>query len=150
MINQKMFNQDFKEFIALLNKNKVEYLIVGGYAVGLHGYPRYTGDIDIWIKNSEANSEKMVKILCEFGFSSYDIKKEDFLKLDNVIQLGYPPYRIDLVMSIDGVTFDECYTNRVKKEIDEIELDFIGYDELIKNKKACGRDKDINDINNLK
>ena len=145
-----MFSQDFKEFIALLNKSKIEYLIVGGYAVGLHGYPRYTGDIDIWIKTNEANSEKMVKILNEFGFNSYDIKKEDFLKLDNVIQLGYPPYRIDLIMSIDGVTFDECYANRVKKEIDEIEIDFIGYDDLIKNKRASGREKDINDINNLK
>jgi phage replication-related protein YjqB (UPF0714/DUF867 family) len=145
-----MFSQDFKEFIALLNKNKVEYLIVGGYAVGLHGYPRYTGDIDIWIKTNEVNSEMMVKILGEFGFNSYDIKKEDFLKLDNVIQLGYPPYRIDLIMSIDGVTFDECYANRVKKEIDEIEIAFIGYDDLIKNKRASGRDKDINDINNLK
>jgi len=145
-----MFSQDFKEFIALLNKNKVEYLIVGGYAVGLHGYPRYTGDIDIWIKTNEANSEKMVKILNEFGFNSYDIKKEDFLKLDNVIQLGYPPYRIDLMMLIDGVTFDECYANRIKKEIDEIEIDFIGYDDLIKNKRASGREKDINDINNLK
>ena len=145
-----MFSQDFKEFIALLNKSKIEYLIVGGYAVGLHGYPRYTGDIDIWIKTNEANSEKMVKILNEFGFNSYDIKKEDFLKLDNVIQLGYPPYRIDLMMLIDGVTFDECYANRIKKEIDEIEIDFIGYDDLIKNKRASGRDKDINDINNLK
>jgi len=145
-----MFSQDFKEFIALLNKSKIEYLIVGGYAVGLHGYPRYTGDIDIWIKTNEANSEKMVKILNEFGFNSYDIKKEDFLKLDNVIQLGYPPYRIDLIMSIDGVTFDECYANRVKKEIDEIKIDFIGFDDLIKNKRATGRDKDINDINNLK
>jgi predicted nucleotidyltransferase len=145
-----MFSQDFKEFIALLNKSKIEYLIVGGYAVGLHGYPRYTGDIDIWIKTNEANSEKMVKILNEFGFNSYDIKKEDFLKLDNVIQLGYPPYRIDLMMLIDGVTFDECYANRIKKEIDEIEIDFIGYDDLIKNKRASGREKDINDINNLK
>ena len=145
-----MFSQDFKEFIALLNKSKIEYLIVGGYAVGLHGYPRYTGDIDIWIKTNEANSEKMVKILNEFGFNSYDIKKEDFLKLDNVIQLGYPPYRIDLMMLIDGVTFDECYANRIKKEIDEIEIDFIGYDDLIKNKRASGRDKDINDVNNLK
>ena len=92
----------------------------------------------------------MVKILNEFGFNSYDIKKEDFLKLDNVIQLGYPPYRIDLMMLIDGVTFDECYANRIKKEIDEIEIDFIGYDDLIKNKRASGREKDINDINNLK
>jgi len=145
-----MFSQDFKEFIALLNKSKIEYLIVGGYAVGLHGYPRYTGDIDIWIKTSEVNSEMMIKILGEFGFNSDDIKKEDFLKLDNVIQLGYPPYRIDLMMLIDGVTFDECYANRIKKEIDEIEIDFIGYDDLIKNKRASGREKDINDINNLK
>ena len=130
-----MFSQDFKEFIELLNKNKVEYLVVGGYAVGFHGYPRYTGDIDVWIKADNKNAEKMVSVLNEFGFGSSNIKKENFLKLDNIIQLGNPPFRIDIIMYIDGVTFDECYENRTCTMIDQFEINFIGYNELIKNTK---------------
>jgi len=145
-----MFSQDFKEFIELLNKNKVEYLVVGGYAVGFHGYPRYTGDIDVWIKADNKNAEKMVSVLNEFGFGSSNIKKENFLKLDNIIQLGNPPFRIDIIMYIDGVTFDECYENRTCTMIDQFEINFIGYNELIKNKKASGRDKDLLDLKNLK
>lgn len=144
-----MLNKDFKEFIELLNKNQIEYLIVGGYAVGFHGYPRYTGDIDIWIKVSDEVAVKMISILDEFGFESYELKKEDFLKTDNMIQLGYPPFRIDIIMSIDGVSFEESYSNRVEKVIDNIPIKFIGLDELIKNKKASGRDKDIIDLKNL-
>ena len=83
-----MLNQDFKEFIELLNKNKIEYLVVGGYAVGIHGYPRYTGDIDIWINISNENAEKMVLVLNEFGFGSYEVKKEDFLKPQTVMKLS--------------------------------------------------------------
>ncbi len=86
-----MFSQDFKEFIELLNKNQIEYLVVGGYAVGIHGYPRYTGDIDIWIKISEEIADKMVSILEEFGFGPYELKRDDFLNSNNVIQLGFPP-----------------------------------------------------------
>ena len=149
-MKQNMFSQDFKEFIELLNKNKVEYLVVGGYAVGFHGYPRYTGDIDVWIKADNKNAEKMVSVLNEFGFGSSNIKKENFLKLDNIIQLGNPPFRIDIIMYIDGVTFDECYENRTCTMIDQFEINFIGYNELIKNKKASGRDKDLLDLKNLK
>lgn len=145
-----MLSQDFKEFLELLNKNQIEYLVVGGYAVGIHGYPRYTGDIDIWIKMSEENSEKMVSVLEEFGFGSYELKREDFLNINNVIQLGYPPLRIDIIMAIDGIEdFEECYSKRTIKEIDNIKINFIGFEELIKNKKATGRDKDIIDLKNL-
>ena len=144
-----MISPDFKEFIELLNKNQIEYLVVGGYAVGIHGYPRYTGDIDIWINISDETANKMVLILDEFGFGSYELKKEDFLKADNVIQLGYPPLRIDIIMSIDGVSFEESYPKRIEKEIDGLRINFIGFDELIKNKKTSGRDKDIIDLKNL-
>src|ERR1035437_685998 len=99
-----MFSQDFREFVELLNKNKAQYLIVGGYAVGFHGYPRYTGDLDIWLNPTQANAEKVVLAVNEFGFSSYGLTKEDFTKENNVVQLGYPPLRIDLLTQIDGVT----------------------------------------------
>jgi predicted nucleotidyltransferase len=144
-----MFSQDFKEFIELLNKNKIEYLVVGGYAVGIHGYPRYTGDIDIWIKISNEIADKMVTVLDEFGFGGYEIKREDFLNSNNVIQLGYPPLRIDIIMFIDGVNFEESYSKRVEKVIDGMPINFIGFEELIKNKRASGRDKDIIDLKNL-
>ena len=144
-----MISQDFKEFVRLLNEKQIEYLIVGGYAVSFHGYPRYTGDIDIWIKTSSENAEKMPAILDDFGFGSFQLTKDDFLNADNIIQLGYPPNRIDIITSIDGVNFEECYINRVVKKVDEIEINFIGLADLIKNKKATGRDRDIIDLKNL-
>lgn len=113
-----MFSQDFKEFIELLAKNKVEYLIVGGYAVGIHGYPRYTGDLDVWVNPTEQNSALVLKAVDEFGFSSFKLTQNDFSKPGNVIQLGYPPLRIDLITEVDGVIFDECYPNRKEISID--------------------------------
>lgn len=144
-----MLSQDFKEFVILLNEKKIDYLIVGGYAVGVHGYPRYTGDIDIWVKVSDENADKMVSVLDEFGFSSYNLTKADFLNLNNVIQLGHPPVRIDIMMSVDGVSFEEAYPNKVIMNIDGLEINFIGIDDLIANKRATGRGKDLLDIKNL-
>ena len=108
-----MLSHDFKEFVELLNKNNVEYLIVGGYAVGIHGYPRYTGDLDIWINATRQNAHKMVAVLDEFGFSSFGLTEEDFIKSGNIIQMGYPPFRIDVLTKIDGVEFDACYKNKI-------------------------------------
>src|SRR5215831_5132042 len=107
-----MFSPDFREFIELLIKNKAEYLIVGGYAVGIHGHPRYTGDLDIWLNPTPKNAGLILKSVNEFGFSSYNLTPEDFMKSGNVIQLGYPPLRIDLISDIDGVVFEECFKNR--------------------------------------
>src|ERR1700746_3957485 len=114
-----MFSQDFKEFVELLIKHKAEYLIVGGYAVGIHGHPRYTGDLDIWLNPTEENSAKILACVNEFGFSSYKLTIADFTKEANIIQLGYPPLRIDLLTEIDGVTFNACYKNRKEVEIDD-------------------------------
>ena len=100
-----MLNPDFKEFIALLNANDVHYLVVGGYAVALHGYPRYTKDLDIWIERSAENADRIVKALQEFGFGSLGLKADDFLVTDQIIQLGYPPRRIDLLTALPGVEF---------------------------------------------
>ena len=144
-----MFSPDFSEFITLLNKHAVKYMIVGGYAVGIHGHPRYTGDLDIWLLPDQSNAIKILEAIKEFGFGSLNIKETDLTKDDMVIQLGYPPLRIDLLTSIDGVHFNECYSNRKTLNIDGLVVDFIGYADLIKNKKASGRHQDLGDIENL-
>ena len=145
-----MLAKDFKEFVELLIKHKVEYIIVGGYAVGFHGYPRYTGDLDIWLNPSKNNAEKTLNAVKEFGFSSYGLKIEDFTKRGNVIQLGYPPLRIDLLLQIDGVMFKDCYKKIKKITIDKLTMNIISYDDLIKNKSSSGRHKDLDDIENLR
>jgi predicted nucleotidyltransferase len=145
-----MFSQDFREFIELLIKNRAEYLIVGGYAVGVHGHPRYTGDLDIWLNPTQENAELILKSVNEFGFSSFNLAVSDFTKPGNVVQLGYPPLRIDLLTEIDGVTFEECFKNRRQVTIDNLTVNFIGYDDLLENKRQSGRPKDIDDIDNLK
>ncbi len=144
-----MLSQDFKEFVELLIIKKAEYLIVGGYAVGVHGHPRYTGDLDIWLNPTKENATKILNCVNEFGFESFQLSIEDFMKEGNVIQLGYPPLRIDLLTQIDGVTFMECYENKKLVEIDGLIINFIGYNDLIKNKSSSGRLRDIDDINNL-
>jgi len=145
-----MFSQDFREFIELLIKNKAEYMIVGGYAVGIHGHPRYTGDLDIWLNPAPQNAELILKSVNDFGFSSFNLTQADFTKPGNVIQLGYPPLRIDLLTEIDGVTFEECFKNRKEVTIDDLKVNFIGYNDLLKNKKESGRPRDIDDIDHLK
>ena len=144
-----MFSQDFKEFVELLIKHKVEYLIVGGYAVSIHGHPRYTGDLDIWLNPTSTNADLIVKCVNEFGFSSFNLTQADFTKPGNIIQLGYPPLRIDLLTEIDGVTFEECFANRKEVAIDGLKINFIGYNDLLKNKKESGRARDMDDIDNL-
>lgn len=144
-----MFSQDFNDFVQLLIKHNVDYLIVGGYAVGVHGHPRYTGDLDIWLNPSVENATKILETVNEFGFSTYQLTIEDFTKEGNIIQLGYPPLRIDLLTEIDGVQFDECYKNKLIVDIDGIAVNFISYKDLIQNKKASNRYKDLDDIENL-
>ncbi|HKK80471.1 MAG TPA: hypothetical protein VJ933_12625, partial [Phaeodactylibacter sp.] len=108
-----ILNQDFKEFIQLLNEHEVEYLVVGGYALAFHGYPRFTQDIDFWIWTDRDNVNKIIAVLKEFGFSSLNLNEEDFLDDENVIQLGYPPNRIDLITQIDGVDFKDAFLKKV-------------------------------------
>ena len=145
-----VLNKDFREFIELLNANGVEYLIVGGYAVGFHGYPRYTKDLDVWILVSYENANRIMESLTQFGFVNVGLKKEDFLKHDEFVQLGFPPNRIDLVTSCDGVEFETCYSSKVQIEIDGLKIDFIDLRNLRKNKKATGRLQDLADLDNLK
>jgi len=145
-----MINKDFKEFIELLNKNQVKYLVVGGYALAFHGYPRYTKDIDFWVWIDKKNAENIIKTLHDFGFSSLDIKEEDFLCPGYVVQLGQPPSRIDLLTSVTGLEFEECYTSKVHINIQGSEVDFIDLENFKKNKRAVGRHQDLADLDNLK
>ena len=144
-----MFSKDFKEFVELLIKHKVDYLVVGGYAVGVHGHPRYTGDLDIWLNISDENAQKILSAVNEFGFSSYKLSIKDFTKAGSVIQLGYPPLRIDLLNQIDGVTFNECFKNKKEVTIENVTVNFISYNDLLKNKRASNRPQDIADLDNL-
>lgn len=144
-----MLNQDFKEFIQLLNDNQVKYLVIGGYAVAVHGYPRYTKDIDVWIEMSLENAEKLMVALTEFGFGSLGLTTEDFQASDQIIQLGYPPNRIDLITTPDGIDFETCYQAKIEVIIDNIPVNFIDLDNLRKNKQASGRLQDLADLENL-
>ncbi|MBL8088975.1 MAG: hypothetical protein KF758_04660 [Anaerolineales bacterium] len=144
-----MLNQDFKEFIQSLNDNEVKYLVVGGYAVALHGYPRYTKDMDIWVDMSAENAEKILKALDAFGFGSLGIEASEFTIENQMLQLGNPPGRIDLLTTLPGVEFSECYSSRTIIEVDGVSVNFIDLENLKKNKKATGRHQDLADIENL-
>ena len=141
--------KDFKELLQLLNSKKIEYLVVGGYAVALYGYPRATGDMDIWIAISKDNAHKTVEALREFGFSTPQLKEELFLEKEKNIRMGNPPLRIEILTSIDGVEFTECYGNKKTVTIDDIDINFISLEDLKKNKKASGRYQDLADLENL-
>lgn len=144
-----MWSQDFKEFVGLLNARNVEYLVVGGYAVGLHGYPRYTGDLDIWVSAEPGNARRLLSVLEAFGFGGLGVTQEDFTRPDRVLQLGQPPFRIDLMTSIDGARFADCYPNRVVVDYEGLQVAFIGLDDLKRNKRASGRPKDLHDLGEL-
>lgn len=141
--------QDFKELLKLLNSKKIEYLVIGGYAVALYGYPRATGDLDIWIAISKDNAHKTVEALKEFGFNLPTLKEELFLKKEKNIRMGNPPLRIEILTSIDGVEFSDCYKNKKTVTLDNIAINFISLKDLKKNKKASGRHQDLADLENL-
>jgi predicted nucleotidyltransferase len=144
-----MLNQDFKEFIQLLNEHEVRYLVIGGYAVALHGHPRYTKDLDIWVEMELSNAKRLMDALTAFGFGSVGLTQEDFLTPNQVIQLGYPPNRIDLLTTPDGVNFTTCYQFKIDVEIDAIKINFIDLENLKINKQASGRLQDLADLENL-
>lgn len=145
-----MLSKDFKEFVWSLKDHDAEYMIVGGYAVGVHGYPRYTGDLDIWLNPSAENAARVLLALEAFGFGSFGLSIADLTKEGNVIQFGQPPLRIDLLTSIDGVSFSSCYANRKEVSFDGLRMNFIGYHDLVKNKLSTGRHRDLDDVENMK
>ncbi|HEC42873.1 MAG TPA: hypothetical protein ENI20_08615 [Bacteroides sp.] len=141
--------KDFKEFLALLNEHEVKFIIVGGYALAYHGAPRFTGDIDVFIKSDKKNAERIINSLEDFGFGSLDITIEDFLHPNNIIQLGVPPVRIDLITSISGVTWEEANASKENGLFGDVTVSFIGKEQFINNKRATGRKKDIADLESL-
>ena len=149
-MNKPNLENDFLDFVSLCNKYEVKYLVVGGYAVSIHGYPRSTKDLDICIKISGDNAEKMVRVIEDFGFSSLRLTKEDFLKKDFITQLGHEPVRIDILNELDGVPFDEAWENKKIVAFEKIPINFIGYADLLKVKEKAGRPQDIADIIKLK
>jgi len=143
-------SRDFEEFFELLNRNKTRYLLVGAYAFAVYAEPRYTKDIDIFYERSPDNADKMLKTIQYFGFGSLDIQIDDFLKEGQVIQLGVPPYRIDLLNTIEGISFEQAWKNRKPARYGEQDISVIGKEDLIANKMATGREQDKLDAQNLK
>ncbi len=137
--------KDFEEFIKLLNYHKVKYLVVGAYALIFYTLPRNTGDIDFFIEASEENAGRILNVLKDFGFGDMEFKKEDFTNSDLVVQLGYSPNRIDIITGISGISFSEAYKNRIKSKLGGEDVYFIAAADLLKNKEAAGRAKDIAD-----
>ncbi len=144
-----MLNPDWSAFVRLLSANRVRYLVVGGYAVALHGHPRYTKDIDIWVEMTPRNADHVIRALEAFGFGDLGLQPADFLVPDQIIQLGIPPSRIDLLTLIPGVDFETCYKARVKVKFGRIAVNFIDLDNLKKSKKASGRTQGLADLENL-
>lgn len=141
--------KDFRELLELFNAHNIDYVIVGGYALAFHGAPRFTGDIDILIKPNEQNAKRILAALAEFGFASLDISEADFTSDGNVIQLGVPPVRIDIMTSLTGVPSEKALAGRVAGNYGNITVYFIAKEDLILNKQALGRKKDIADLEAL-
>jgi hypothetical protein len=140
---------DLREFIALLNSHEVEYLVVGGHAVAFHGHPRYTGDIDFLIRTTPGNAARVLRVLQVFGFGALGIVERDLLEPGRVVQLGQPPNRVDLLTSVSGVDFESAWNSRVQTTMDDQPVNVIGWDELLRNKRASGRQKDLADLEQL-
>ena len=141
--------QDFKELLELFNEHKVEYIIVGSYALAFHGAPRFTGDIDILVNPSSGNSQRILSALTDFGFGSLNLTVDDFQKPGSVVQLGYPPVRIDVMTSITGVTWEEASKGKQTGLYGNIPVFFLGREQYIANKRATGRKKDLADLEAL-
>ena len=140
---------DFKDFLKLLNLKQVEYLLIGGYAVSYYGYPRATGDMDVWIAINLENAMRMVEVLKEFGFNVIDLSADLFLQENKIVRMGNPPLRLEVLTTISGVDFSECFEQRFVAKIDDIDVNLISLRDLKLNKKASGRFKDLNDLENL-
>jgi hypothetical protein len=141
--------KDFKRLLELLNGHKVEYMIVGAYALAFHGAPRFTGDIDIFVHLSPENAQKILSALADFGFGSLNLTINDFQNPDSVVQLGVPPVRIDIITSITGVTWEEANKGKIKGLYGNVPVCFLGREQYIINKRATGRKKDLADLESL-
>ncbi len=140
---------DFSEFLRLLDAKDVEYLLIGGYAVAYHGYPRATQDMDVWVAISPQNASRLVQVLREFGFESPVLDDQLFLRQDSIVRMGVPPMRIEIATSISGVSFGECYRARIVDEFQGVPVSIISLEHLKKNKRFAGRHRDLDDLEHL-
>ena len=138
--------QDFRDLLELFNKHKVDYIVVGAYALGFHGAPRYTGDLDVFVQPEPINARNIVRALHEFGFGSVGITEADFEGEGRVVQLGYPPVRVDIITSITGVSWEQARSGRAQGQFGDLLVYYLGRDDLIANKRALGRKKDLADL----
>src|ERR1041385_439372 len=141
-----MLNPDFNDMLSCLKDEKVEFLIVGAYALAAHGFPRATGDLDIWVRNDPENAQSIMRALSKFGAPARELSAEDLTSKDLIVQFGVEPCRIDLLTGITGVEFEEAWRNRVSIKIDNLEIFILSKKDLLTNKVATGRDKDQGDI----
>ena len=150
--NKIEFSKDFLDFFALLNENKVEYMLIGGYAVSFYGYPRFTGDIDIWINNTKRNAVKVIKSMSEFGIPVQNVKVEDLTSNEpmNGLYFGKEPYRIDIITALEELSFKKSYKSFKKIKVNKVTIKVISKTDLIKNKIISGRHKDLADVEELK
>jgi len=140
---------DFKELLTLFNEHKIEYIIVGAYALAFHGAPRFTGDIDLYVRPAEENAGRIIAALETFGFGSLGLKPADFQEPDQVVQLGVPPVRIDLITSITGVSWEEADAGKVSGTYGDVDVHYLGVAQYVQNKRATGRKKDLADLEAL-
>jgi len=143
-------NNDLRELLALLNSNEVEYLVVGAFAVSFHGYPRYTADLDVLVNPTPQNANRVLKALSDFGFGSAGISVEDLHRPEYVIQLGINPNRVDILTTISGVGFEDAWRARIDAELEGVPVHFLGLQDLIRNKEATGRTRDLGDAEELR
>ncbi len=148
-MDPRSLTRDFKEFLQCLNAHGVEYLLIGGHAVGYHGYPRATGDLDVWIAVHEENAHRMVRALQDFGFDLSDLSPDLFLRKERIIRMGIEPNQIEIQTGISGVEFSQAYPRRVVAAIEGMAVNIIALDDLKQNKQASGRYKDLADLENL-
>ena len=148
-MDEQALPDDFKEFLRYLTEAEVEYLLIGGYAVGYHGYPRTTADMDIWVAISPKNAIKLVGVFQRFGMKDPTITPSLFQERGKIIRMGVPPMRIEVLTEIDGVAFADCYNARVSAEIDGETVQLISREHLRMNKRASGRHKDLDDLDHL-
>jgi hypothetical protein len=141
--------RDFQDFLRLLNANAIKYVVVGGYAVAYHGYVRYTGDLDVFVELAAKNAAKLVCALRQFGFALPQLKPALFLRKGRIVRLGYEPMRLEILNEIDGVSFEECYCHRRRAGVGDLKVNFIALPQLLRNKRASGRHKDLADVEAL-
>lgn len=148
-MEQIEFPQDFSEFLKLLNAHRVEYLLIGGFAVALHGYPRATADMDVWVARDRSNAERLVSCLREFGFDTPNLTPELFDDPNRIVRMGVAPLRIEILTEIDGVNFKDCSVRSINQSVDGELIPVISLEDLKANKRASGRAKDLDDLENL-